>query len=116
MTDQERIKNLETENHALRETAREWKNACEREIAVNARMKKQLDEIRNRNSVSQNWIPVDVILPEWGKEVIVKMKDGSEEEVRFSHDHKWISQGMATCESSEATHWKPKLPATVEAL
>lgn len=28
MTDQERIENLEQENHALRETAREWKNAA----------------------------------------------------------------------------------------
>ena len=54
------------------------------------------------------WISVGIILPEWGKIVKVKFKDGSEDECRFSHDYKWVSKGMATCEAEEVTHWMPK--------
>lgn len=60
---------------------------------------------------AMKWISVDDIKPQWGKEVKVKFKDGSEDEVRFSYDYKWVSKGMGTCESSEVTHWMP-LPAT----
>jgi hypothetical protein len=54
------------------------------------------------------WISVGIIRPEWGKIVKVKFKDGSEDECRFSHDYKWVSKGMATCEAEEVTHWMPK--------
>ena len=46
MTDAERIKNLEQENHDLRETAREWKNACEKELETNTRLVRELDRLK----------------------------------------------------------------------
>lgn len=64
-------------------------------------------EAENAQLKSMKWISVDDVKPQWGKKVKVKFKDGSEDEVRFSHDYKWVSKGMGTCESSEVTHWMP---------
>lgn len=70
-------------------------------------------EAENALLKAMKWISVDDVKPQWGKKVKVKFKDGSEDEVRFSHDYKWVSKGMATCESSEVTHWMPS-PTTKE--
>lgn len=56
------------------------------------------------------WISVEDVLPQWGKLVKIKFKDGKEDERRFSADYKWVSKGMRTCESVNVTHWMPLPP------
>lgn len=95
----ERIKELETDNERLRQANFDG-------LAHFNTLKEDYARLK-----AMKWISVDDIKPQWGKEVKVKFKDGSEDEVRFSYDYKWVSKGMGTCESSEVTHWMP-LPAT----
>lgn len=46
--------------------------------------------------------------PKWGTEVLIRDKDGTISQVRFSCDFKWISWGcMQTCESDCVKHWMP---------
>lgn len=77
--------------------------------AMEARIKEL--EAENARLKAMKWISVDDVKPEWGKEVKIKLKDGTEDEVRFSHDYKWVSKGrMLTRDSSEVTHWMPLPP------
>ena len=96
-----RIKELEAENERLRQANLDG-------LAHFDTLKEDYARLK-----AMKWISVDDVKPQWGKEVKVKFKDGSEDEVRFSHDYKWVSKGMGTCESSEVTHWMP-LPTTEE--
>ena len=73
--------------------------AYKQRIAV---LEKEVERLKN-----ERWISTGTILPRWGELVKIKFRDGSEDIRRFSHDYKWVSKGMATCESTEVTHWMP---------
>lgn len=66
--------------------------------------------IKELESQLPKWISVEDVLPQWGKLVKIKFKDGKEDERRFSADYKWVSKGMQTCESVNVTHWMPLPP------
>lgn len=67
-----------------------------------ADLEKEVERLKD-----ERWISTSTILPRWGEDVKVKFTDGSEDVCHFSHDYKWVSKGMATCESTEVTHWMP---------
>ncbi|MCQ2122444.1 MAG: DUF551 domain-containing protein [Fibrobacter sp.] len=71
---------------------------------------KELEEVISKTETTQKWISVEDVLPQWGKLVKIKFKDGKEDERRFSADYKWVSKGMQTCESVSVTHWMPLPP------
>lgn len=70
--------------------------------------------IKELESQLPKWISVEDVLPQWGKLVKIKFKDGKEDERRFSADYKWVSKGMQTCKSVNVTHWQPLPPTTDE--
>lgn len=96
---------LEEENESLKKYVSE----LESKTADYIEMQKRINELKNQiaHASEISWIPVDVIKPEWGKLVEVLIDDGSTDTVRFSHDYKWVSKGMATGEASQVTHWRP---------
>lgn len=69
-----------------------------------------LSTISKMETTTPKWISVEDALPQWGKLVKIKFKNGKEDERRFSADYKWVSKGMQTCESVYVTHWLPLPP------
>lgn len=78
--------------------------------AMEQRIKELEATISKLEKVAPKWISVEDVLPQWGKLVKIKFKDGKEDERRFSADYKWVSKGMRTCESVNVTHWMPLPP------
>lgn len=78
--------------------------------AMEQRIKELEATISKLEKVAPKWISVEDVLPQWGKLVKIKFKDGKEDERRFSADYKWVSKGMQTCESVNVTHWMPLPP------
>lgn len=74
---------------------------------LEARIKELEEVISKMETTTPKWISVEDVLPQWGKLVKIKFKDGKEDERRFSADYKWVSKGMQTCESVGVTHWMP---------
>lgn len=109
-----RIAELEAENKKLE--AEIEMDAKKRRIMVNGYNRKceLVKELEATISISETtepkWISVEDVLPQWGKLVKIKFKDGKEDERRFSADYKWVSKGMQTCESVNVTHWMPLPP------
>lgn len=109
-----RIAELEAENKKLE--AEIEMDAKKRRIMVNGYNRKceLVKELEATISISETtepkWISVEDVLPQWGKLVKIKFKDGKEDERRFSADYKWVSKGMRTCESVNVTHWMPLPP------
>lgn len=106
------MKREELEKHCT--TMRGWYFADDADSVMDA-MEQRIKELEATISISETtepkWISVEDVLPQWGKLVKIKFKDGKEDERRFSADYKWVSKGMRTCESVNVTHWMP-LPPT----
>lgn len=105
------MKREELEKHCT--TMRGWYFADDADSVMDAMEQriKELDAtISKLEKVAPKWISVEDVLPQWGKLVKIKFKDGKEDERRFSADYKWVSKGMRTCESVNVTHWMPLPP------
>lgn len=100
------IKELETKLND-KEQCCKWCSNDARIAGLHKRIAELEAVISKMETTTPKWISVEDVLPQWGKLVKIKFKDGKEDERRFSADYKWVSKGMQTCESVSVTHWMP---------
>ena len=128
MKENERLERERVEQNAIIETcANELEELRKHELqwdldkakikelnAENESLKYSVATLETDLAMATRWRKFPEEKPKWGTEVLIRDKDGTISQVRFSFDFKWISWGcMQTCESDCVKYWMP-LPKTPE--